>query len=326
MICDNCTVRLATITKLTIIINNLKEFVMTYKNSLNLSWLGRLTNPHHDGTTQQIDDFLQSFASDNQVFNQKKAAVHQCRQNEDEVWIKSQRDPAVKNLENADKKQDAYEMAGRYILQAHAQLPDDEPTKAEALVCQQIIKDAKFRTNENYDAEADKIIQIHQNLQSHQSYLTQIGAWTFFTKSLAAAQQVRELLGERALTKGEFVKGELKQARHATDQAIADMYKTIMAMMDLMPTAELTALYTQLKGIELYARQYYLKEGSNGSSGGDDNGGGTTPDTPDNPGGGGDTPDNPDTPGGGGDTPGGGGDTPGGGGDPDDPEPGDDQD
>ena len=241
---------------------------MSETKQLNHGWLYNLSNPHHDGTTQQIDDFLQSFVSDNQVFNQKKASVHQCRQNEDEVWIKSQRDPAVKNLENADKRQDSYELAGRHILAAHAQLPDDEPTKAEAEVCQQIIKDAKFRTNESYDAEADKIIQIHQNLQSHEAFLTQIGAWTFFTKSLAAAQQVRELLGERALTKGEFVKGEMKKVRHATDLAIADMYKTIMAMLDLMPTAELTALYTQLKGIELYARQYYLKEGSSSGSGG----------------------------------------------------------
>ena len=241
---------------------------MAETNQLNHAWLALLANPHHDGTTQQIDDFLQAFESDNQVFNQKKGAVHQRRLNEDEAWIKSQRDPAVKRLENADKRQDAYEMAGHYVLQAYAQLPDDEPTKAEAKVCQQIIKDASFRTSDAYGAESDKVIQIHQNLQSHEAFLTQIGAWTFFTKSLAAAQQVRELLGERALTKGEFVKGELKQARRATDQAIADMYKTIMAMMDLMPTAELTALYTQLKGIELYARQYYLKEGSSSGSGG----------------------------------------------------------
>ena len=266
---------------------------MKNNDSLNLSWLGRLTNPHHDGTTQQIDDFLQSFASDNQVFNQKKAAVHQCRQNEDEVWIKSQRDPAVKNLENADKRQDSYELAGRYILAAHAQLPDDEPTKAEADVCLQIIKDAKFRTNESYDAEADKIIQIHQNLQAHEAFLTQIGAWTFFTKSLAAAQQVRELLGERAMTKGEFVKGEMKKVRHATDLAIADIYQTIMAMLDLMPSAELTTLYTQLKGIELYARQYYLKEGSTGSGSGTaspDPSQGTASPTPSQGGGNGDNP------------------------------------
>lgn len=248
---------------------------MVENNQLNHAWLAPLSNPHHDGTTQQIDDFLQAFESDNPVFNQKKAAVHQCRQNEDAAWIKSQRDPAVKRLEGADKKQDAYEMAGHYILSAHAGLPDNEPTKAEAEECQQIIKDASFHTSDSYGAEADKIIQIHQNLLPHEAYLTQIGAWTFFTKALEQAQFVRQYLGERALTKGEFIKGELKIARHATDQAIADIYKTIMAMMDLTPSEELTALYTQLKGFEIYARQYYLKEGNSGSSEGQGSGSGS---------------------------------------------------
>ena len=105
---------------------------MADNNQLNYGWLYKLTNPHHDGTTQQGDDFMQAFVSDNPVFNQKRDTVHQCRQNEDQAWIKSQRDPAVKRLEDADKKQDAYEMAGHYVLQAHAQLPDDEPTKAAA--------------------------------------------------------------------------------------------------------------------------------------------------------------------------------------------------
>jgi len=72
---------------------------------------------------------------------------------------------------------------------------------------------------------------------------------------------VRYLLGERAKTKGETVKGELKAARRATDLAVADLYKTINAMMDLMPSDALTALYTQLKGFERYAKQYYLSKG-----------------------------------------------------------------
>ena len=72
---------------------------------------------------------------------------------------------------------------------------------------------------------------------------------------------MRYLLGERAKTKGEFVKGELKTARRQTDVAIADLYRTIIAMMDLMPSDALTALYTQLKGFERYAREYYLPKG-----------------------------------------------------------------
>ena len=65
----------------------------------------------------------------------------------------------------------------------------------------------------------------------------------------------------RAQTKGETVNGEVKAARRATDLAVADLYKTINAMMDLMPSDALTALYTQLKGFELYAKQYYLSKG-----------------------------------------------------------------
>lgn len=257
---------------------------MADNNQLNISWLGDLPNAHHDGTTQQIDDFAQAFVTDNQVFIQKRAAVHQARQTEDEVWLTSQRDDVVPLLEGADKKEDSYITAVRYITSAHAGLPDDEPTQAEAKACLQVFKDFNFSTHDAYGAESDKIIQMQQNLQPHQSFLTQIGAWTFLTKAVAAAQQVRQYLGQRALTMGEAVKGEMKTARKATDQAIADLYKTIEAMMDLMPSAELTALYTQLKGIELYARQYYLKDGS---ASGNNGGGGDNPDTPDNP-------DNPD--------------------------------
>ena len=259
---------------------------MATNNQLNYGWLADLPNPHHDGTTQQIDDHVQAFETDNAVFNQKRTALHQARQTEDEVWLKSQRDAVVPLLDAADKTQDGYVSAARYILMAHGGLPDTEPTKQEAAVCLQVYKDFKFRTDDAYGAEADKIIQMQQNLQPHQAFLEQIGAWTFFTKAVAAAQQVRQYLSQCAQTKGEFVKGEMKTARKATDQAIADLYKTLMAMQELMPTEALSALVTQLKGIELYARQYYLNDtpassgtgtGSGSSSGsGTASGGGST--------------------------------------------------
>lgn len=243
---------------------------MAESYQLNTAWLGELANAHHDGTTQQIDGFVQSFSTTNARFLEKAAAVAKARQKEDVVWMKSQRDDAVAQLEAADKLQDSYVSAARYIITAHAGLPDSEPTKAEAVVCAQVFKDYNFRTNEAYGAESDKIIQMQQNLQVHQTFLTQIGAWAFYLKAVEQAQQVRYLLGERALTKGEFVKGEMKSARRATDVAIADLYKTILAMLDLMPSAELTALYNQLKGIEIYARQYYLKDGVTSNGGGGD--------------------------------------------------------
>lgn len=283
--------------------------------SLNTWWLGRLTNPHHDGTTQQIDDFVQGYQTENARFLEKRATLHQTRLNEDSVWLTSQRDPVVKRLEEADKKQDGYISCSRSINQGHAWLPDGEPTKSEAMEVEQVFVDFKFRTNESYGAESDKIIQMQQNLASHQAFLTQIGAWPFFLKAVEQAQLVRQLLGERALNMGEFVKGEMKTARQATDAAIIDLYKTIEAMMDLMPSAELTALYNQLKGIELYACRYYLNIQTSGSGAeGDGTTTPTTPDTPDNPGTGGDTPTPTPDPGTGGDPSTGGGDNPGGGG------------
>ena len=249
---------------------------MPTNNQLNTAWLVQLPNAHHDGTTQQIDDHVQAFQTDNQVFNQKRSALHQARQTEDEVWLKSQRDAVVPLLDAADKRQDGYISAARYILTGHAGLPDGEPTKQEAKVCLQVFKDFKFRTDDAMGAEADKIIQMQQNLQPHQSFMTQIGAWTFLTQAVAAAHEVRQYLSQRAQTKGEFVKGEMKAARRATDLAIADLYKTLMAMQELMPSAELSALYTQLKGIELYARQYYLGDTPASGSGTGTTGGTTT--------------------------------------------------
>ena len=133
--------------------------------------------------------------------------------------------------------------------------------KAQTQSAKQVFKDFVFSINDSYGAEADKILQMGQNLQPMQEFLTQIGAWQWYVKAAQSAQNVRYLLGERAKTKGETVKGELKSARRATDLAVADLYKTINAMMDLMPSDALTALYTQLKGFERYAKQYYLSKG-----------------------------------------------------------------
>ena len=239
---------------------------MAEQKELNTAWLAQLANAHHDGTTQQIDDFVQAFETDNLMLIQKRTALHQRRQTEDDVWLKEQRDAAVPQLEKADHEQDCYVTAFRYTTQAHASLPEGEPTRQEAKQCLQVLKDFNLSTREAYGSESDKIIQMQQNLQSHQAFLEQIGAWTFFLKAVTAAQQVRQLLGQRAQTKGEFVKGEMKAARRATDLAIADLYKTLMAMQELMPSDALNALITQLKGVELYAKQYYIASASGAST------------------------------------------------------------
>lgn len=38
---------------------------MEVQTQLNFSWLAELTNPHHDGTTQQIYDFAHAYQTDN---------------------------------------------------------------------------------------------------------------------------------------------------------------------------------------------------------------------------------------------------------------------
>ena len=247
---------------------------------MNTAWLASLSNPHHDGTTQQIYDFAHAYQTDNARYQQKVAALGQCRQTEDEVWLKAQRDDAVKTLEAADKLQDAYVNAARFINKGYTFLPASEAQQAEAKEVEQVFLDYKFHVTDSYGAEADKIIQMAQNLAAHEAFLTQIGAWQWYQKAITAANQVRQALGERAFTMGQTVNGEMKTARTATDQAIADLYRTIEAMNELMPSAELTTLITQLKGIELYAKQYYLntgkKTGTN-ANGGDSGAPGDTP-------------------------------------------------
>lgn len=64
-----------------------------------------LSNAHHDGTTQQIDDAAQGFETENATYIRKSMAVHQARLAEDEAWKKSQVSPFVKLLQAADKRQ-----------------------------------------------------------------------------------------------------------------------------------------------------------------------------------------------------------------------------
>ena len=42
---------------------------------LNFSYLGLLSNAHHDGTTQQIDDAAQGFEKENATYIRKSMAL-----------------------------------------------------------------------------------------------------------------------------------------------------------------------------------------------------------------------------------------------------------
>jgi len=194
---------------------------------LSFSYLAQLSNAHHDGTTQQIDDAAANFETENARFLQKAAALHQCRVKEDEAWKKSQVDPVVKQLQAADKRQDNYMSCFHSIVSGYASLPEDEAQKAQAQSAKQVFKDFVFSINDSYGAEADKILQMGQNLQPLQEFLTSIGAWQWYVKAAQSAQTVRYLLGERAKTKGETVKGELKAARRQTDVHPAERFRAL---------------------------------------------------------------------------------------------------
>ena len=88
-----------------------------------------------------IDDACAEFETENMRFIQKRSALHQCRVKEDEAWKKSQVDPAVKQLQAADKRQDNYMSCFHSIVNGYGSLPDDEALKAQALAAKQIFKD-----------------------------------------------------------------------------------------------------------------------------------------------------------------------------------------
>jgi hypothetical protein len=70
--------------------SNFQKTVRIMENpTLPTNWLAALSNANHDGTTQQIDDAVGNFETENQVFLQKAQAVHQARVQEDDVWQKS---------------------------------------------------------------------------------------------------------------------------------------------------------------------------------------------------------------------------------------------
>lgn len=246
---------------------------------LTVTWLPLLPNSKHDSYTAQIYTVASSFQTDNESYNNCVQNLLTCREAEDGLWNRSRRDPASAALRIAYARMDAYVRAARSYISAHAGLPAFEPTVEEAMACLKIFTDINYKVGEGYSAGSDKVIQMRQNLLPHETFLTQIGAWPLYEKANTEALEVRRLLIERASTLGDFVKGELKAARRATDLAIADLYGIIEAMNKLMPTVELAALISQLFGLEDYAKKFDIKSGSSsgsasnsGSGSGSDNG------------------------------------------------------
>ena len=100
--------------------------------------------------------------------------------------------------------------------------------------------------------------------------LAELGIEEWVQKAVAQANKVLQLVTVRVDHESAKVKGELADARKATDTAIRKAYDVLNALCVLSPSAELTALVNVLLGIEERARLYYISSGKGSSGGGDD--------------------------------------------------------
>ena len=301
---------------------------------LTTNYLSRLSNANHDGVTQQISERLTAFGSNNAMVQSALQGVTAAREAEDLAFKRySGKDFASDDLKKEDGLEDKYMSASLGILNGLLALPETEPIYRKAQMAKQVFKDFDFSTSNGFEAEARKVLNMSQQWQAATEYeLAELGIEVWVQKAVAQANKVLQLVTVRVDHESAKVKGELAEARKATDAAIRQAYDIINALKVLQPSAELSALINVLLSIEERAKLYYISgssagnvrpngggsEGQPSSEGGQQGGGTVTPD----PGtGGGETPD-PGTGGGGTDTPvtpdpgtGGGGTTPG----PDDP-------
>ena len=299
---------------------------MANKN-LTTNYLTRLSNANHDGVTQQINDRLTAYGSDNAMIQSALQGVTAARVAEDLAFKRfSAKDFASDDLKKEDGLGDKYMSATLGILNGLLALPETEPIYRKAQMARQVFRDFDFSTSDGFEAEARKVLNMSQQWQAATEYeLAELGIEAWVQKAVVQANKVLQLVTVRVDHESAKVKGELADARKATDAAIRQAYDIINAMAVLQPSAELSALINVLLSIEERAKLYYINnasganvrpngsggnsDGANGSNGQNGNNeGGETPD----PGtggddggqqGGGETPVNP----GGGDTPGGGG-------------------
>ena len=253
------------------------------------SYLTRLSNAEHDGVTQQIDDRLQGFETDNQMLIQAGADVHQARQGEDVAYRRfSGKDFTSDDLKKADGLEDNYMSVIHNVLNALLYLPETEPIRRKAQLAVQLFKDFDFSTNDGIEAEARKTLNMVQQWSRSSDYtLVELGIQEWVEKARQQANVVIALVAQRVENESAKVKGELAAARKATDAAIRKAYDILNALMVLAPSDALTQTVNLLFSIEDRAKQYYISGGK--SSGdkptpsgddGSDDGGGDSGDTP----------------------------------------------
>ena len=214
------------------------------QKTLTTSYLAQLTNANHDGVTQQIDDRLQGFETDNTMLQQAAAAVHTARQAEDTAYRRySGKDFASDDLKREDALEDKYMSTIRALLNALLCLPDDEPLRRKAEMAVQLYKDFNFRGADGFEAEARKTLNMVQQWQAATQYtLQELGIAPWVTKAQQQAQKVLQLVTVRVDNESAKVKGELAAARKQTDEAIRRAYDILNALAVLQPTQELNAL------------------------------------------------------------------------------------
>ena len=99
-------------------------------------------------------------------------------------------------------------------------------------------------------------------------FLVPVGYRLPLSLGQAARQQavkVLNLVAVRVDNESAKVKGELADARKATDEAIRRLYDVLNALAVLQPSEGLTQLIQQLQAIEDRARQYYISSGKPGT-------------------------------------------------------------
>jgi len=240
------------------------------QKTLTTSYLALLSVANHDGVSQQICDRLMGFITDNQMLITTRQGVVTTRQGEDVAFKHySGKDFASDDLKKEDELEDKYMSTIRALLNALLYLPENEPIRRKAEQAVQLYKDFNFRVGDGFEAEARKTVNMAQQWQAATDYtLAELGIEQWVQKAVAQANKVLQLVTVRVDHESAKVKGELANARKATDEAIRKAYDVINALMVLAPSAELSALVNVLLTIEDRAKQYYINSGkpSGGSS------------------------------------------------------------
>ena len=256
---------------------------MATKN-LTTNYLTKLTNANHDGVTQQINDRLVAFTTDNQLLVTAIQGVTAARQAEDIAYKRlSGKDFASEDLKKEDGLEDNYMSTIRGILNGLLYLPETEPMYRKAQLAAQVFKDFDFSINDGFEAEARKILNMNQQWQAATDYtLAELGIAEWVSKAVTQANKVLQLVSIRVDNESAKVKGELANARKVTDAAIRQAYDVVNALSVLQPSESLNALITVLLSIEERAKLYYISGASGAgidkpNNGGADNGGGDTP-------------------------------------------------